>query len=397
MSPSVSQIEYWKVGDSEDPNNNTNQGGDNAVYLSYDLFLGLSILGGFLGLDHLYLRSPLTFLAKVVINIMFFGVWWLYDASQALFNKNVVQTFGLGIPGLGPKGIAAGVLARDIPDKKHFRFFIYSIALFFGGMFGLDLFLLDDSKWGFFQLIMTLSIVLSPIALIEWGYRIYQFVFNTKEVLNDNHEFFGAIYQPMTDRLRRKYPFLSIFFSPIEWFRSFLESILGPVIKPVTASIDGVVALGNKTLDTGRAALDTGKSIVNSVSKVIDVATQSSAIIPGVSLYSSITPGAISESKAKLSADADAPAPKSEPSFSESTPSPTLTGGALSTLAGMASVSGILGSNLNLVHYTLIGTIVIIIVAGISLTFYRAKSDIQNDSPPEPRVFREFDSKGSGA
>ena len=50
---------------------------DSGGYLSYNVFLGLSVLGGFFALDHLYLRSPLTFLAKIIINIMFF--WRLVD------------------------------------------------------------------------------------------------------------------------------------------------------------------------------------------------------------------------------------------------------------------------------------------------------------------------------
>ena len=99
-------------------------------HLSYDMFWMLSIFGGILALDHLYLRSPLTFLAKLVVNILAFGVWWLYDCTQATFNKDVVKMYGLGVPSQGPKGIGAGVMVEDKPDEKHMNFFKYSICFF---------------------------------------------------------------------------------------------------------------------------------------------------------------------------------------------------------------------------------------------------------------------------
>ena len=68
MSSGVSQIGYWREtnkAQSAGPNAaNTDEGGPGATYLSYNVFLGLSVIGGLLALDHLYLRSPLTFLAQ---------------------------------------------------------------------------------------------------------------------------------------------------------------------------------------------------------------------------------------------------------------------------------------------------------------------------------------------
>ena len=128
MGLTISQITAWRGRNNTTTNNTnttntTNSTGNNTNYLSYDVFLGLSVLGGFFALDHLYLRSPLTFIAKLITNFFTFGMWWLYDAPQAIFNRDVLKVYGLGIPGLGPKGIAAGVLASDVPDKKHMSFF----------------------------------------------------------------------------------------------------------------------------------------------------------------------------------------------------------------------------------------------------------------------------------
>ena len=176
MSSSVSQLPFWREASSDNSNEKKGSvGGEGATYLSYEVLMGLSVLGGFFALDHLYLRSPLTFLAKFLINIMCFGVWWIYDACQVVFNSHVVKVFGLGVPGLGPKGIAAGVLANPVPDKKHLQFFIYAVSLIFGGMFGLDSFILGDNRTGFIRLICLISFVLAPVALCWWAYNLFNF------------------------------------------------------------------------------------------------------------------------------------------------------------------------------------------------------------------------------
>ena len=417
--PPISQIEYWKKGDSGPSTNGDNEGGEGATYLSPNVFLALSVFGGYLGLDHLYLRSPLTAIAKVVVNVLCFGVWWLYDASQALFNSDVVRIFGLGIPGLGPQGIGAGVLGKDVPDKKHWRFFLYGLALFFGGTFGVDSFVVGDTYNGFIRLLLAISVILLPVALIWWAYKIYQFVFDTKELLNTHHEFFGAIHRSFSKESMAKYPFLSALLSPMDWIRSGVENVFGPIVKPITSSIDGVVALGNKTLDTGGKIIDGVKTVAEGVKSAINVATKSQGVVPGAALYASVTPEAIAEAIAEAKPEAITEAiakakPETEAELmpdiellpkviqaankiplNEKEPGAILTGGALIVAAA--------ANNLNPTHYLLIGTIVFIAVAGITLTYYRAKQDdkpsehSRDDAPPEPGILRESDSKGGRA
>jgi hypothetical protein len=225
MSQGVSQIEYWR--DTPNNANNTNanntnakEGGPGAIFLSYDVFLGLSIIGGFLALDHLYLRSPLTFIAKIIVNVLTLGSWWMYDASQAFFNKDVVKVFGLGVPGMGPKGIGAGVLASDVPDKKHMAFFIYGLVIILGGVFGLDSFIVGDKQSGFIRLICLITGILAPVAIFWWLFNLGKFFFKTKDVTNQYWEYFGAVppaEHGMTwgERLATKFPFLQKLFGPI--------------------------------------------------------------------------------------------------------------------------------------------------------------------------------------
>ena len=163
MSSSVSQLEFWREASSDKNEKNGDEGGPGAAYLSYNVLMGLSVLGGFFALDHLYLRSPVTFLAKIIVNFLCFGIWWIYDATQVVFNSQAVKIFGLGVPGLGPQGIAAGVFANPIPDKKHIMFFIYALSLLLGGAFGLDSFLMGDNRTGFIRLICLISVIFAPI------------------------------------------------------------------------------------------------------------------------------------------------------------------------------------------------------------------------------------------
>jgi len=414
MSSGVSQIEYWlgtnKNAGANNQNSNGKEGGDGAIYLSYDVFMALAVIGGFFALDHLYLRSPLTFLAKIVINILFFGVWWIWDALQAVFNDDVIKVFGLGVPSLGPKGIAAGVLANDIPDKKHMRFFIYAIALIFTGIFGVDSFLLGDKTSGFIRLISLITMIFSPIALGWWIYKLFKFFFDTKSVTNGNYEYFGApspFTPSIADRLKSSIPILGSIIDPlvrvkdaavgaVENVGEFAEGVItnpgaaidsvlrgpiekiaslaGPAIKPVTntvqmglQTVDDIAGTARESLALGRNALDKGASLAQSTIETAgDVATAASAalsVAPAIAgLSSGLTPNAISAAKT-----------------------------ALTTQAGGGSTS-------NVLPFVLMGTLLLIAVSGFILTYRRSRQNERprkDDSPPEPGVLRESDKKES--
>jgi hypothetical protein len=353
----ISQVKFWIEGLPDD--NNQGQMGEMggiAQFLSYKVFLGLSVLGGFLALDHLYLRSPLTFLAKLVINLLCFGVWWLYDALQAVFNTDIVKIYGLGVPGLGPKGIGAGVLASDQASPNHWNFFIYSVVLLFGGLIGLDSFLVGDKRSGIIRLICTITVIFFPVALLWWGYNVVRYFFDTKGVVNQYSEYFGA-------------PFRSPGYG-ID-LTSMMTGRLGPAIvqsvsAPITAAI-GVVDQGVKTVDNmvqtvGKIA-NTAKQVTGAINQAGKVMSQGASVVPAADLIYSKT--------AKLSAPGSQKGGKK--------------------LIESFEVDE--DSNLNLVGYTLLGTIAFISVTGFIATIYRSKdvsstkqSREKDDSPPKPGV-----------
>lgn len=471
MSSGISQIEYWREVNKPDKNNVANtksitEGGPGAIYLSYDVFLGLTVIGGFLALDHLYLRSPLTFIAKIIVNILTLGSWWLYDASQAVFNRDVVKVFGLGVPGLGPKGIAAGVLASDVPDKKHMSFFIYGLAIILGGLFGLDSFIVGDKQSGFIRLICLITGLLAPIAIFWWLYNLGKFLFKTKDVVNQYWEYFGApppaeYGMTLGEKLATKFPFLQTIFGPINRVKSSVENVIKTSENVAEAlAINPVETIITKPLNSIENKLDnvsdvageilTGpvrvvgervnKILQNTVTKVEDelkpaietalvpisgaITTAIEPVISAVAPIKQTLNAGIATAQTGLevakdgialgkntlntgreivgktlnvvgqTADAATQALTLVPSAA------ALTSG-LSTVAAQQALNKLNqqggGSDSTILPYMMMGTLVIIIVSGLVITYHRYRQNEQprkDDSPPNPetpitRVLRE--------
>lgn len=388
MSSSVSQLEFWREASSDtNEKNGSEEGGPGAAYLSYNVLMGLSVLGGFFALDHLYLRSPLTFLAKFIVNILCFGIWWIYDATQVVFNSHAVKIFGLGVPGLGPQGIAAGVFANPVPDKKHMMFFIYALGLLFGGVFGLDSFIMGDNRTGFIRLICLISVIFAPIALGWWVYKLFNFFVYTKDVINETSDFFGAPEHSFQSGFLSKFPFLSGLFSPLETIKTFFHDLVGDAIQPITNTAQmaiGTVDTAIKTLDDtvqlGRNAISKGADIAGQISNTVEKVSQATQVLPGVSLYSSITPGSVQKELGGTNG--------------KGTEANT---GNKAANAAAAMVGGAMMMDLKPVHYILLVTIVTIVLGGVIVTYHRSKNvpvqDERDDTPPQPGVLRKPDPK----
>lgn len=381
MSSSVSQLEFWRETSSDANDKNDGTGGPGATYLSYEVLMGLSVLGGYFGLDHLYLRSPLTFLAKLIVNLLCFGIWWIYDATQIVFNSDAVKLFGLGVPGLGPKGIAAGVFANPVHDKKHLQFFAYAACLIFGGAFGLDSFVVGDNRTGVVRLICLVSMIFAPIALGWWAYNLFNFFTDTKTVISENADFFGAPKHSFKSGFLAKFPFLSWIFSPFDSIKTFFHDIVGDAVKPITdtaqmaiGTVDSAVKTLDNTVQLGRNVVSKSGEIVEQISDTIDKVSQASQVLPGSSLYSSITPNSVQKELG------------SKPSISTASVANAVVGGAvIATQAAM---------DLNPLHYMLIVTFVAIVLGGVIVTYHRSKNvptTDRDDTPPEPGVSRTSD------
>jgi hypothetical protein len=387
MSLGVSQIDYWRqtsqLPAATSAPTSKDEGGPGAQYLSYPVFLGLTILGGFLALDHLYLRSPTTFLAKFIVNILCFGVWWLYDISQAIFNMDVVKVFGLPIPGMGPKGIGAGVFASGTPDRKHLAFLIYGLSLIFGGIFGMDSFIVGDKTSGLIRLISFVTIIFAPVAIGWWLYGLFKFFFSTRDVTDKYWEYFGAPKPheqtlSTTDWLVYKFPLLSYIFGPIKTIKQVIEDpeILasGPVKEVVEAAAISLQPVFNQVQAAVAPIGDAIKSGEGVIQSAVNLGTEGLGV---AGKFANVAKEAVGTVEPLIGATTAA--------MEMTTPSANQIANAAAKLK--MEGGGIL-QNTSVLGFTLMGVISLIAVSGMVLTYLRSRKtngrSERNDTPPRP-------------
>lgn len=156
----------------------------------------LSTFGGLLALDHFYLRSPTTAFAKIIVNCLTFGLWWIWDANQFWFEKEHVLNYGLNYVLDWERGIGRGTMTEEKPEfipKKDFLTFML-LAIFFG-ILGLDrMYLGGDFIWQGWAKFLSCFILIGLIWVI---FDMYQILFQPGVVLSDGYRVplpFTAIY-----------------------------------------------------------------------------------------------------------------------------------------------------------------------------------------------------------
>ena len=146
----------------------------------------LSTWGGLLALDHFYLRSPTTAFAKIMVNCLTFGLWWIWDANQFWFEKEHVLNYGLNFLLDYERGIGRGTMTdtkSEFVPKKDFMTFML-LAVFFG-IFGLDrMYLGGDFIWQGWAKFLSCFVLIGFIWVIfDW----YQILFQPGTVLSDGY------------------------------------------------------------------------------------------------------------------------------------------------------------------------------------------------------------------
>lgn len=130
-----------------------------------------TVVFGFFGLDHLWLRSPLSGLIKAITNVLTLGLWYFYDIIQVFTESESVKKHGLSAPILGPLGIGAGMFRADVEgetlSKSPIRYILYVIMLLVPFTFGLEYVVAGDMGGaGFKFLISLLMFIMFPVAII---------------------------------------------------------------------------------------------------------------------------------------------------------------------------------------------------------------------------------------
>ena len=176
----------------------------------------MTLVFGFFGLDHLWLRSPLSGLLKFIVNIFTLGLWYFYDILQILGEKDSIMKNGLSAPFVGPLGIGAGMFKDSNPDGPTARSPLKYMAYMFLLMlpFGFDLYIAGDSNAAIVKFILTtLFFLVVPFFLaVVWGFA----------------NLGRSVFMPKTLFTTGTYRMF-----PVNWFMDTLgPSTLGPVDIP---------------------------------------------------------------------------------------------------------------------------------------------------------------------
>lgn len=170
-------------------------GGPNAEFTMLAI-LACFPFTGFFGIDHHYLRSPMTAALKTLLNIFTLGLWYFYDMGQVLTEANHVKKYGYSVPVFGPIGLGAGLFPeknQETQGSSPIKFMLYSVAATIAPVFGVDSLVVGDFSgfmaklfslpiWIFFMWWNPLYWVAMFCALIWAGYTIYRLWFKTEDL-----------------------------------------------------------------------------------------------------------------------------------------------------------------------------------------------------------------------
>jgi len=223
----------------------------------------MTVVFGFFGLDHVWLRSPLSGFLKFVLNIFTLGIWYFYDILQVFGEKDSVMKNGLSAPLIGPLGIGAGMFKDSNPDgptaRSPLKFMAYMLLLWMP--FGIDLYIAGDSNGAIVKFILTMLafLVLPLFVAVIWGFaNIGRSIFMPKEL------FTKGTYRMF----------------PVSWFMDPLgPSTLGPVDIPAGVGECGSGGAGSVVSYVAGPILETipvvgaAQAAVQAATATADVAT----------------------------------------------------------------------------------------------------------------------------
>ena len=301
------------------------------AWYPYWTLMIITVIGGFVGADHFWIRSPVTGILKFWINIMTMGAWYVYDIIQIYKDRESVQKNGLSIPVLGAQGIGAGIFTdgKKTNDKDAksddepgvtapWRWFVFLILVWYP--FGLDSFIAGDGMGAMVKFIGTFIPLLWPIMMIWKGIDLYQTYISPTSIWSN-----GLIrFFPFSFIMNKTYPTklgpsqplkpvgqdgLLYSLGPIGQAVGIVaEPIIDNALAPVTA-VTGAIAASANTLQVAanstseiiKAATTTAVPVVKSGSAIVQLAPKAVSALPAIA--SSLTKEAVSYSDPKKLAE----------------------------------------------------------------------------------------------
>lgn len=274
---------------------------------NFYLFIALTFLFGFFGLDHMYLRSNETAYKKFLLNIFGLGIWYFWDIIQVLKDGKYVREHGLNSPFDWIRGIGRGMFTAPAAkggnaknkDAKEYAapksYVIYTVLAVLLGIFGADKFYLGNTWQGLAKLFSVFNIFLFLFGLLWVVWDAFHAFFMTKSVLEDNVTppvpyswVFDPIdanqfkVQEVKDEPKKagfSLPIPSLPTLPLkELYNELVVPLLQPTIGTGIQSATKVMSVGTKAAGLGTAALAAGPAFVgnltNQMNQQVDQAVQ---------------------------------------------------------------------------------------------------------------------------
>ncbi len=161
---------------------------------NYYVFVVLSFLFGFFGLDHFYLRSFGTGTQKLLLNIFGLGIWYFWDCAQILSEGEKIRKQGLASPFDWIRGIGrgtfteGGIMSGGGINSAQKSYLVYAFLAIFFGWLGADKFYIGAAWQGLAKLLSVFNIFLFLFGAIWVIYDAYNAFFNTRGILEHGIE-----------------------------------------------------------------------------------------------------------------------------------------------------------------------------------------------------------------
>lgn len=277
--------------------------------LDYNWYWIFAVFLGWTGIDMLYLRSPLMAVTKIILNILTLGYYWFYDAMEATFNQEQIKAIGPTLPFFGPVGLAGGMFrgttvnsGTEAEQAKHYNFMLYGLVLFTLGIFGGDSFLTGYDMSGYVRILLLISIIGAPLALLWFGYNIYIYIFRQDQLFDGLYDYFGApkpigsalcpnILETTTAWVIDTASVILSYIPILNWFAPLLKDLANRLYKAYGIAVDTAeAAMAAKEYVIGAPqALATGQaggsdSFSDTVGATIIAATVASVIVSALLL-----------------------------------------------------------------------------------------------------------------
>ena len=160
---------------------------------NYYVFIVLSFLFGFFGLDHFYLRSFGTGTQKLLLNICGLGLWYFWDCAQILTEGEKIRKEGLVSPfdwirGIGRGAFTGGSMSGGAEqtggaNSAQKSYLVYAFLAIFFGWLGADKFYIGAAGQGLTKLLSCFNIFLFLFGAIWVIYDGFNAFFNTRGIL----------------------------------------------------------------------------------------------------------------------------------------------------------------------------------------------------------------------